>query len=126
MFAKSHSGQADRGMHMVGRAHDHRVEFLVNTIQHLTVVPEALGPGKLFKGPRRALIVHVTQGDDIDLVAGKPTEIVSTTTAATHNGNTQFIVGRTACSSNQRRARHPHTSSGTCCPEERLSSVDSL
>ena len=65
VLAQVHRRQADRSVHVVGNAHDHRVDLPVHRVEQLAVVAEPLGLGELLEGLGSALVVHVAEGHDV-------------------------------------------------------------
>ena len=65
VLAQFHRRQADRGVHVVGNAHDDRVDLPVHGVEQLAVVAEPPGLRELPEGFGPAFVVHVAEGDDV-------------------------------------------------------------
>ncbi len=90
VLAQFHGRQADRGVHVVGDAHDHRVDLPVYGVEQLALVAEPLGPRELPEGFSPAFVVHVAESDDIlsrDLL-----EVLGPLAATANDGDVQLLV----------------------------------
>ncbi len=90
MLTQFHGGQADGGVHVVGNADDDRVDLLVQRIEHLAVIVEALRLGVVLERVSRALLVDVAKRDDV--LAGHLVEVLGPLPAAADDGEVQLIV----------------------------------
>ena len=52
-------------MHMVGNAHDDRVDLPVHRIEHLAVITKPLGCRKLLERLGRAILIHVAKRNNV-------------------------------------------------------------
>ena len=72
-------GHGDRRVHVIGRAHDHRIDLVAHLVEQLPIVAELRGVGML--GPRLVELVriYVADGHDDRLgVRGNFAEVVGT------------------------------------------------
>ena len=75
---------------MIGNADDDRVNLLVQRLEHLAVIAEALRLGIALERVSRALLVHVAKRDDV--LAGHLAEVLSALPSATDDGEVQPVV----------------------------------
>ena len=85
-----HGPQRSWGVHVVGRADDHGVEFLL--LDHLAEVAIAGRLGELLKGPLRRAIVRIAQSHDV--LAPDSLQVVKPPTTGANDTDVELLIRR--------------------------------